>query len=182
MFLFLKFFAIVLNMKIAIISDTHDNLANIKKIVDWLNKPPQPNSPTGEWCGGREKINLLLHCGDISTQETLEEIVKNFKGEVKFVRGNADFGLADLPETGEIEIDDRTIALTHFFDKAKELAESEKYNIVFYGHTHRPWEEKIGGCRLVNPGEAAGQYQKATFAVYDTKSDKLELKILEKLE
>ena len=153
-------------MKVAIIADTHDNLANIKRIVKWLNK---------------EKINLILHCGDINSPDTIEEIKNNFNGEAKFVCGNADIDLINIPESDEIELNNKKIAFTHFSDKAHSLAESGKYNLVFYGHTHRPWEEKVGNCRLVNPGEAAGQYNKATFAVYDAVSDKLELKILEKL-
>jgi len=163
-------------MKIGIIADTHNNLATAKKITDWLNK---------------EKISLLLHCGDISTQETIDEIEKNFKGKIKFVKGNADVDL-DLPEKEEIEIGNppsleaparrRKIAFCHKPELAKELAQTLKYDIVFYGHTHRPWSENIGSCRLVNPGEAAGQYQKPTFAVYDAKTDKLELKIVELLQ
>lgn len=154
-----------MRVKIAVISDTHNNLATAKKITDWLNK---------------EKISLLLHCGDISTQETIDEIGKNFKGEVKFVKGNADFDL-DIPEKEEIETGGKKIAFCHFPELAKKLAETGKYDLVFYGHTHQPWQEKIKNCYLVNPGEAAGQFTKPTFAVYDTATGKLELKIVERL-
>ena len=154
-------------MKIAIISDTHDNLANIKKAIDWLNK---------------EKINLVLHCGDVSSQNTLDEMNRLFKGEIKVVRGNADIDLINIPENDEIELNSKKIIFTHFPKEAHRLAESGKYNLVFYGHNHRPWKEKIGDCRLINPGEAAGQFQKATFAVYDSETDILELKILERLD
>lgn len=152
-------------MRIAIISDTHNNLATAKKIIDWLNK---------------EKIKLLLHCGDISTQETIDEIENNFKGEIKFVKGNADFDL-DIPEKQELQIEGKKIAFCHFPEFAKELAKTGEYDLVFYGHTHQPWQEKIGKCYLANPGEAAGQFTKPTFAVYDTSTDKLELKIVERL-
>jgi len=161
-------------MKIAIVSDTHDNLANFLKIIDWLN---------------REKIKILLHCGDICNQETINTAVKNFKGEIKFVRGNGDFDLQSIPEKRETELGGKRIAFVHYPDIAKNMAESrnpsrisgQAYDLVFYGHTHKPWEEKVGNCRLVNPGEVAGQRFKPTFAVYDTNKDNLELKILEKL-
>ncbi len=153
-------------MRIAIVSDTHDNLANFKKIIDWLNK---------------EKIKVILHCGDICNQETIDEAVKNFDGEIKFVRGNGDFELEDIPEKMEIELGGKMIAFVHYPKIAKEMAESKAYDLVFYGHTHKPWEEKVGNCRLINPGEVAGQRFKPTFATYDTENDKLELKILEKL-
>ena len=159
-------------MKIAIVSDTHDNLANFNKIINWLNK---------------EKIKIILHCGDICNQETIDEAVKNFKGEIKFVRGNGDYDLHDVPEKMEVELGGKKIFFNHYPNIAKKVAESGKYDIVFYGHTHKPWlnrrsfseggEEKI--CLLVNPGEAAGQRFKPTFAIYDTENDKLELKILD---
>jgi putative phosphoesterase len=166
-------------MKIAIISDTHDNLANLKKAISWLEK---------------EKIKLLLHCGDIASIETIKVILENFFGKIYIVLGNMDknyFSEKELNsfknhlqleiknELNEIEINNRKIAFTHFPEIAKELAEKQRYDIVFYGHTHKPWEEKIGKTKLVNPGNLAGIIFKATFAIYDSETDKLELKILE---
>jgi len=153
-------------MKIAIISDTHDNLKTFEKAINWINK---------------ENIQLILHCGDISTQETINHATTIFNGEIKFVKGNADYRLDNLLAKMEIEIDKKKICFTHFPDIAKKIAESQKFDLVFYGHTHKPWEEKIGNCRMVNPGELAGQLFKPTFAVYNTETDLLELKILENL-
>ncbi len=153
-------------MKIAIASDTHDNMANFNKVINFLNN---------------EKIDVMLHCGDICNQSTIDESVKNFNGKIIFVRGNGDFDLDSVPETMEIELGGKKIFFNHYPDVAKKMAESGKYDLVFYGHTHRPWEEKVGDCRLVNPGEVAGQRYKPCFAIYDTENDKLELKILELL-
>ncbi|MFH1192432.1 MAG: metallophosphoesterase family protein [bacterium] len=61
------------------------------------------------------------------------------------------------------------------------MAESGKYDYVFYGHTHKPWEEMVGECKLLNPGTLAGMFYRATFAVWDTVNNKFSLKILEKL-
>jgi len=152
-------------MKIAVVSDTHNNMANFMKAIDWIK---------------REDIQLILHCGDISSQETIDEAIKYFGEDIKFVKGNADFNM-DLPEKMEVEIGGRKIAFVHFPNEAKKMAQSGKFNIVFYGHTHRAWDEKIGNCHMINPGELAGQFYKPTFAVYDTATGKLELKILEKL-
>ncbi|MBU3934752.1 metallophosphoesterase [Patescibacteria group bacterium] len=167
-------------MRLAIISDTHGNVANFKKIVDWLNK---------------EKISLILHCGDIGNPESLKESLADFKGEFFGVLGNMDKDYKieieeyqDPPrikvfeEMAELEIGSKKIAIIHRPDKTKELTETGKYDLVLYGHTHKPWEEKTGNCRLINPGEAAGQFYKPTFAVYDTDKDGLELKVLEKLK
>lgn len=153
-------------MKFAIISDTHNNMANFNKIIDWLNK---------------ENIGLLLHCGDIASYDTINQARKNFKGEIIFARGNADYGMDDIPQKQEKEIDGKKVAFVHFPDEAKNLCQSGKYDFVFYGHTHRAWQETLAGCQLVNPGEAAGQYYKATFAVCDAASGRLELKLVERL-
>lgn len=170
-------------MKIAIISDTHDNLANLEKTISFLNK---------------EKINILLHCGDVTSIETLEKILKIFSGKFYLVMGNGDnyHSLEDNisslqkeylsileweKKIKEVKISHLNIAFTHFPPWAKNLAQSQKYDIVFYGHTHCPNQQKIGKTQLVNPGNLAGLFFKATFAIYDTKINKLELKILEKL-
>jgi putative phosphoesterase len=176
-------------MKIAILSDTHDNLANLKKAIFWIEK---------------EKIKIILHCGDLASIETLEEILKNFSGKIYLVLGNMDkdyqlhehlehFDVLENNrmlnlkrvkierEFGEIEINNKKIAFCHFPKIALELSKSQKYDLIFYGHTHKPWQEKIGKTKLVNPGNLAGLFFKATFAVYDTKTDEIELKILEKL-
>jgi hypothetical protein len=135
-----------------------------------------------------------LHCGDIGNPESLKESLENFKEEFFGVFGNMDKDFKILVEEYnkiqgvEIKedifekiIDKKQIAFTHFPEEAKKLAQSGKFDLVFYGHTHRPWEEKVNECRVINPGELAGQFQKPTFAVYDTETDNLELKILEKL-
>jgi hypothetical protein len=61
----------------------------------------------------------------------------------------------------------KKIAFTHFPEIARKLSETKKYDIVFYGHTHKPWEENIGKTRMVNPGNLAGIFYKATFAIYN---------------
>ncbi len=152
-------------MKIAVVSDTHNNWANFKKAIKWLNK---------------ENIELILHCGDINGQEIINETQKLFDGEIKYVKGNADYEL-ELPDKMEIEMENKKIVFMHFPTEAKKAAQSKKYDVVFYGHTHRPWDEKVGDCHMINPGELAGQFYKPSFAVYDTSTGELELKILEKL-
>ena len=86
-----------------------------------------------------------------------------------------------MPDKIEVELGGKLIAFAHFPDMAKKLAQSGKFDLVFYGHTHRPWDEKVNKCHMINPGELAGQFNKPTFAVYDTDTEKLELKILEKI-
>ena len=164
-------------MKIAVISDSHDNLANVQKTLDILKK---------------KRIKTLLHCGDICASSTLAEILKRFLGKVHIVFGNADneyFKITDPPftnverlkiwgEFGEIKVNKKRIAFVHQPELAERLTATQKYDLIFYGHTHKPWLEKIGRTELVNPGNLSGLFYRATFATYDTKIDKLELNIL----
>lgn len=156
-------------MKFAIVSDTHDHLNNFLKVITWLNT---------------NNIKTILHCGDICNRELIDEATKNFKGQILWVKGNGDYQLRDsgIEDMMEVDLGGKKIAFIHYPELAKKMAESGKYDLVFYGHTHKPWEEMIGKCRLINPGEVSGQRFKPTFALYDTETDKLELKILERLD
>ncbi len=166
-------------MKIAIISDTHDNVLNLEKAIEWMNN---------------KNISQIIHCGDLCAPATLKEVLApKFKGTIHMVFGNGDD--ADLilqvaeqfkhvkyyNNVGEIEIDKHKIAFVHFPKEAKELAQSGKYDFVFYGHTHKPWIEKMGKTEILNPGTLAGMFSKATFAVWNTENGEFELKILEKI-
>lgn len=172
-------------MKFAIVSDTHGNVANFSKMVEWLNK---------------QEIKILLHAGDIGDPASLKESLHKFLGDFFGVFGNMDKDFKILvdeykkvprvkivEDVYETEIDAKRIAITHFPDAAKKLAQSGKYDLIFYGHTHRPWDELVLSsaegkkCHMINPGELAGQFYKPTFAIYDTSTGILELKILEKL-
>lgn len=166
-------------MKIAIVSDTHDNLATIEKAVNWMNK---------------NGIEEIIHCGDVCSEQTLQWFAESFPGTIHLALGNADENRHKIPsvsaahaniilhgESGKVRINSKKIAFTHFPEIARALALGDKYDFVFYGHTHRPWEEKVGACRLINPGNLANLLFKASFAVYDAKNNKLELKILENI-
>ena len=166
-------------MKIAIVSDSHDNLPNIDKMLAYCKQ---------------EKIETMLHCGDVCSEDVLKYLAQQFNGELYVVLGNVrgeldkmvavskEFPhLQYLGEEGEVDLAGLKIYLTHYPEVAKKMAETKKYNFVFYGHTHKPWEEKIGNCRVVNPGTLAGMFTKATFAVLDAETKNLELKLLELL-
>jgi putative phosphoesterase len=160
-------------MKIAIISDTHDNLENLKKFFDFAKK---------------KKIKILIHCGDVCNGETLKEIEKNFE-QIYLCLGNADIKESLLKEVkktkifekeGKIEVSRLKIGFCHMFNlKEKNL---EGFDFYFFGHSHWPFLKKEGNCCLANPGNLAGLFYKATFAILDTKTKKLELKILEKIK
>jgi len=160
-------------MKIAIIADTHDNLENLKKFFDFTKK---------------EEIKILIHGGDVCKGETLKEIEKNFD-EIYLCLGNADIKNSLFKEArktkifekeGQVEIEGLKIGFCHMFNlKEKKL---DDFDFYFFSHSHWPFLEKEENCVLANPGNLAGLFYKATFAILDTKTKKLELKILEKIK
>lgn len=166
-------------MLIAVISDTHDNIPNIEKFLAWAKA---------------NGIEQIIHCGDIAAPAMIKELFGPAGIRFDCIFGNvADQEL--LPkvcqkfpntnchgETGELELNEIKIAFAHQPEIAKDLATTNKYDLVFYGHTHKPWMETLpSGCQLINPGTLGGVFQKATFAVFDTANKKIELKILETL-
>lgn len=162
-------------MKIAIISDTHDNLENLKKFLSFSEK---------------EKIEILIHCGDVCTGETLETIEKKCK-RIFLTLGNCDSERSLLDVTkktkifkkdGEMKIRNLRIGFCHFFDLKEKEEILKNFDFFFFGHTHWPFLKKEKNCILANPGNLAGVFYKATFAVLETKTKKLELRLLEKIK
>jgi uncharacterized protein len=171
-------------MKFAIISDVHDNLANLEKTIKYINK---------------NKIGKLLISGDLTNPETLYYLKKIFKGEIYYVFGNneeynlqgnmcfeeyeaVDKNINIFKKTGEVIIDNLKIAFTHYPEIAKNLAKSKKYNLVFFGHTHKPSIENINKTTLLNPGTTGGIFYQPSFAIFDTKTKKPELVLLNELK
>ena len=163
-------------MKIAIISDTHDNLQNLRVFFDFAKK---------------ENIYAIIHCGDTAHSETFEEILNNFSGKVYLSFGNMDFReefsnfrnnerLKIFEEFGQMELDGLKIGFCHFPELA--MKNAEKYDFVFYGHTHKPWIEKIGNCFVANPGNLAGLYYAPSFAILNTETKNLSLIPFDKLQ
>lgn len=160
-------------MKVAIISDIHNNVVNLKKVLDYC---------------ALQKIKTIICCGDLASLETLDFLNDNFSGNILYTFGNADYdntkNLEDqkkykktylYKDFGEAIIEEKAVAFTHYPEKAESLARTEKYNFVFYGHTHKPWEAMSGKCKLLNPGTTAGEIYPPTFALWNTDDDKFEL-------
>lgn len=160
-------------MEIAILSDSHDNLSLLIQSIDFIVK---------------RDIQTLIHCGDITRPQTLDEISQRFPGKVFVSAGNADIdrtsfiqlsqereNLSFFHSVGEVFLDNFSVGFCHFPKRAKELCKTKKYHVVFYGHTHRPWEEYIEGIPLINPGTVGGVFQRATFAIYHTQKRAAEL-------
>jgi putative phosphoesterase len=163
-------------MKIAIISDIHDNIENLKIALNWINK---------------NKIKHLICCGDVTNNETLEFLASHFLDRIYLVKGNCvlfDEGRVNnfknieyFGKIGRFKLAGKFIGMCHepFFRDA--VLNLGKCDMIFYGHTHKPWEEEYQGVRTINPGTLGGVFLKGTFAVWDIESGEMELKILSKI-
>ena len=127
-------------MKILIVSDTHRDNSNLKKVLD-EEKP----------------INLLIHCGDI---EGTEYYIEKAAGcPCHMVSGNNDFFSPLSPEE-EFYIGKYKVFLTHGHyyyvsmdnEKLKNEAIDRGADIVMYGHIHRPVIDKDKDIIAINPG------------------------------
>ncbi len=159
-------------MKIAIFSDTHDHWDNIKQACRLANE------------AGAE---LMIHCGDICAPITLGELRDNWQKEIHYCFGNVDgdrflmiknWGSDPLIHhygevLGELEKGGRRIAFQHYPQVARPLAESGRYDAVFYGHDHYRHQEQIGDTLLANPGNLCGIKAPPSFAVYETEDNTL---------
>ncbi len=163
-------------MKIAIISDIHDNLMNLKKFLSLCQT---------------QRIEVIICCGDIANSETLKYLANNFSGNIYLIKGNAEIyqeeeidkykNIKYFGKYGRFELADKTIGFCHepdFIDNIMSLGDCD---VIFHGHTHKPWTEEKKGVKIYNPGTLGGVFQKATFAVWETNEKEFELKILERL-
>lgn len=125
-------------MRIGVISDTHD-----------LLDPRVPELFAG--------VDHIFHGGDVGLPWLilkLEEIAP-----VTAVLGNTDSGIP-LRETEVVQLEGRKYLVHHIVNPhaphdtiARRIAR-EKPDVVVFGHTHKPFSEKINGTLYLNPGSA----------------------------
>lgn len=127
-------------MKILIVSDTHGRDTTLKHLLEQV-KP----------------IDMLIHCGDV---EGSEDYIRSLvQCPVHMVAGNNDF-FCDLPREEEFLIGKYRVLLTHGHyyyitmgtQMIKEDAKARGFDIVMFGHTHRPYLEQDKGIVVLNPG------------------------------
>ncbi len=157
-------------MKIAVVSDSHDNLEKIRKMVEIVN---------------REGVELLIHCGDFVSPFAVKELLNLLKCDFLAVFGNNDGEVAGLLNVsgGVIEkppisrlIDGKRFAIMHEPVFVDQLAQSGGFDFILYGHTHQVDVRVVDGCQIVNPGELCGYLTgKGTFAILDTQKITVEV-------
>lgn len=161
---------------IAILSDTHDNLANLNLALDILRQ---------------EDIQTIIHCGDLTNPDTAWHFYDfrvihttgngdQFSGEIRNILQEMNPGNFSGP-VHEGEIDGIRFAATHghILGKAESLARSGQFKYVFHGHTHRRRQEMIGDCMVINPGALGGlKPESRSFALLDLSTNRLTIREL----
>lgn len=102
--------------------------------------------------------DAVIHAGDFSAASVLAEL-KGLNPVVLAVLGNVDDAelRRELPESLEVELDGRTVAVIHDAGPAKGRlarmrARFPDADAVVFGHSHLPLHEEEGGFQIFNPG------------------------------
>ncbi|MEW5900743.1 MAG: metallophosphoesterase family protein, partial [Acidobacteriota bacterium] len=70
----------------------------------------------------------------------------------------------------------RQILLLHYHFSVGTYASAGKYDVIIFGHTHKPDIRREGKTLLLNPGEAGGWLTgKSTVALLDPKEQEAEI-------
>ena len=156
-------------MLIACISDIHDHLGNLDKVMEAV-RGHQPD--------------VLICAGDVTKANTLLHLADAFDGHIHLCQGNMDVEdeiKGTIEKTpllsvyyhqliGRLTLDKKHVAFTHKPRDAEALL-NENFDVVFYGHTHEALLEKHGATCFVNPGDVQGRFGRTpSYALYDTES------------
>jgi putative phosphoesterase len=146
-------------MYIGVMSDTHDNMPQIKKAVRLFNE---------------RKVDHVIHAGDFTSPFTFR-VLKDLKCTFTGIFGNNDGDKLLLHRMSEgrifnqphiFDLDGKRIVVIHEHQIARALADSGHYDLVIYGHTHKAEVRKSGAALVVNPGEAGSWlYGRSTVAI-----------------
>jgi hypothetical protein len=153
-------------MKIAVMSDSHDHVWNLRKALDITQS---------------ENCSMIIHCGDFVAPFVFKEFLQAGI-PVHCVFGNNDgdrYLLTRLameskgkitlsPIIGTVDAENLNIAFTHEWPVAEGLAATGRYDLVCFGHSHQHTQQQIGRTLVVNPGEIMGKDGEPGFCIVNT--------------
>ena len=154
-------------MKIAILSDIHDHIANLRFAL-----------------AQSQEAEALICCGDLCSPFIVKELGEGFKdGVIHVVFGNNDADLFRITskateyahlhlhgEFVELQFGGKKFAVNHYDNLGRRLAQTGNYDVVCFGHNHQFEISHTGQTLVINPGEIMGELTgNATFVLYDSK-------------
>ena len=126
-------------MRIGVISDTHNFLdPKVKKLF--------------------AGVDHILHGGDIGLPQIIHELEQI--ASVTAVLGNTDSPLPSVRETELLELGGRKFLVHHIVDPhhlsdaLERRLSRERPDVVVFGHTHKPFAQRLGTTLFFNPGYA----------------------------
>jgi putative phosphoesterase len=136
---------------VGILSDSHDNRETLRKAVNIFN---------------HQRCDLVLHAGDLVAPFAAAEL-EALSCPVKAVFGNCDGETAGLTNTirsfGKIKeppfvfrFQGLEFLMIHTQFSLDKFIRSDLYDVIVYGHTHRPEIRQEGRSLVINPGETGG--------------------------
>ncbi len=139
-------------MKIAIVSDTHDNTPAVVEIIEYLNA---------------HAIPLCFHAGDIINPGVLRRFIEHYTGHLHFVFGNNDGETALLKQRAhdsknatchltemQLTVEDRKLFMNHYSSISELVAKSGTFDVCIGGHDHQYRVVPHGNSLFINPGNA----------------------------
>ena len=156
-------------MKIALISDIHDNAGNLVQAL-----------ALAETAGCTHLICLgdMVHSATFRTLRTswafgIDLVFGNNERERTLFRKMAEsFSNTTLHgDTGEVVLGGRHIYFTHMPERAQNALAAGGFDAVFFGHTHQVFNQVFGSTLAANPGEITGRGGTPTFGIYDTEDN-----------
>ncbi len=159
-------------MKIGVIADTH--------IPVLANKLPRKVYEYFKDC------DLIIHAGDLVEMSVLDELGKI--AETKAVWGNMDSYEVKrcLPEKILLDVAGKKIGVVHGRGPAFKVVKiasrafSKKPDIIIFGHSHTPFNEKRDGTLFFNPGSATDNVfpQNCSFGIIEIDGDRIRAEII----
>lgn len=158
-------------MIIGVMSDSHDNIWKLESAISHL-----------------ADADVILHCGDIISPFMIVRLIHGTNGKpVHVIWGNNDGDKRLLNEVAAradnihlhgdyafLELENFHVAINHYPEISRAIADSSKFNLVCYGHDHTANMEWIGDTLLLNPGELMGMNGRSSIALLDSNSMKVE--------
>ena len=111
----------------------------------------------------KKNVDYVFHLGDFTSIEVYNQLIDTF-GEDKVIAilGNMDFDnklKEKLKDRLEFEIFDHKVLMLHgmggpnmIIKRLQKKLDLSGYNLVIFGHTHRPVNETHDGILFFNPG------------------------------
>jgi len=137
-------------MRIAVLADTHVNMLEHlpSKIIEAIST-----------------VDLIIHAGDFTDVQVLKELEQLRR--VKAVQGNMDSVELKtlLPVKEIVEIENKRIGITHgsgspwgIEERVRKMFESDRIDIIVYGHSHQSQNKVTDDILLFNPGKATDSF------------------------